>query len=582
MYIRDAQGQLRWIPSQAVAQATPMTHRQAIQNHLRNQIQREEWDRFNAPPPEDNIHFQEDPHQHYTGPHSIYSNNYSNLIYQGHVPADPPIPQVIHPTPFQRHPRSRSTNITSYIGSSDGFSKTRSMEYNDMKTVEEEFYTATNIDCMNTLFGSAIKPNSCNRLNISTDEVEFDDPVPSNFVQPEITNAFQCNGIRGPGKKFNYSYDEESNHIKAHEESLHIGSKTRLKKTQRTTTTPKNSISKNAFQFNANERQDGYVGSSKSSQIHNTLPVVSLPDRMNMKEVYPLEDVISSHDSYEELSYIVDTISVAKEKNPHGIDIIVKKIMTIKMEENDMSGMFKKRSDTLSTEDVDENYSKPRYYQNMDRIETQDGAQDNERVSEMNFTIKDQAELEENVNNIKYSKTCYNQNMDRLETRDGVQDNERVTETNFTIKDQVELEENTNNVCLKRIGNANHNISNEDYPSFDEPEPTATPESESESDNSTEINAQYSNSSTCPLAKSSPDGENRQREANYFPQVERMSSIKQSSTGKTTEHSTKMHMEHNITTKISKNGTSSRCSKRVIVEPCASQSYWAIEEVASC
>jgi len=536
MYIRDAQGQLRWIPPQLVATATPIAHRQAIQNNLRNQIQREEWNRFNAPPPEDNIYFH-DPHQHYTGPPSLYNSNKSsienapmianhgNLLYQGHAPVDPPIPRVIHSTPFQRHPRSRSTPITPYLGSSEGFSKTRSMEFNDMKTVEEEYHTAANIDCMNTLFGSAaIMPNNgislarntglihCNRLNISTDEVEFDDPTPSNFVQPEITNNIQCNGIRGPGKKFNYSYDKESDHIKAHEEFLHIVSETKRRKTPCATPTPKNIISQNTSELNADERQGGYVGSSKSPQIHNALHMVLTSGRTNRKEVYPLEDVISSHDSYEKLSYIVDTISVAKNQIPQGIDIIVKKIMTMKMEENDMSDNFKKRSDASSAEDVEEKYSKPRH-----------------------------------------------QNMDRIETRYGAQDNKRITGTNFTIKDQAELEENVNNICLNKIGSAGHNISNEDYPSFDEPEPTTElelkPEPELEPDvNRTEINAQHSNSSTCTLSTSSIGRENRQKESNCFPQVENMSSVKHRGNRKKIEHFTKMHMEHNITTENSKMG----------------------------
>ena len=452
MYIRDAQGQLRYIPPQGVAPVEPqMAHRQAIQNHLRNQIQQEEWNRFNAPPPEDNQdqqqrftgppspyfqdqqqHFAEPPssyfqdqQQHFTEPPSPFSTsmapggnapmfaNHGNMIYPGqqtYNQADPPIPRVIHSTPDQRYSHTTHNNISSPLGSPVGFGNTRSMQYSNVNTVNEEFDNDVNIGCMNILFWSASKPNHnhemspdrntvsirCNRLNIST-----------NCVRPEGTNAFQCNGIRGPGKKFNYSYDKESDYIKTHEEYLPVVSQNqgintpRVTTTMTTTMTPKNATSRDTFQFNAPERQAVYVESAKALQIHNAPPVVLSSAHANKKGAYPLEDVLINHDSYGELSCIVDTISVMTEKQPpQGIDIIVTESVTAKSEGNDMTNMQYhsdeqrnklKTSDAISTGDVEEILSKPRYNQNIDTIEKRDRT-NNHRINETEFTTREQAE----------------------------------------------------------------------------------------------------------------------------------------------------------------------------------------------
>ena len=601
MYIRDAQGQLRYIPPQGVAPVEPqMAHRQAIQNHLRNQIQQEEWNRFNAPPPEDNLyhqdqqqrfteppspyfrdqqqHFAEPPssyfqdqQQHFTEPPSPFSNsmapggnapmfaNHGNMIYPGqqtYNQADPPIPRVIHSTPDQRYSHTTHNNISSPLGSPVGFSNTRSMQYSNAKTANEEFDNDVDIGCMNILFGSASKPNHnnemspdrntvsirCNRLNIST-----------NCVRPEGTNAFQCNGIRGPGKKFNYSYDKESDYIKTHEEYLPVVSQNqgintpRVTTTMTTTMTPKNATSRDTFQFNAPERQAVYVESSKALQIHNAPPVVLSSAHANKKGAYPLEDVLINHDSYGELSCIVDTISMMTEKQPpQGIGIIVTESVTTKSEGNDMTNMQyhsgEQRNKLKTTANMQYHSDEQR-----NKLKTSDAISTGD-VEEILF------------------KPRYNQNIDTIEKRDRT-NNHRINETEFTTREQAEIVENIRNICLEKSSSIPKDINDEDYPSFDEPEPEPEPDT-----NITEIHE---------IDAQQPK-ENRQIDANHPPQLASFTK----STGKAKEakeQSTKIHhVKHNMTIINSKNGTTTRTSKRVHAKKAPSQNYLVIEEVASC
>jgi hypothetical protein len=119
MYIRDAQGQLRYIPPQGVERgvapvAPQMAHRQAIQHHLRNQIQQEEWDRFNAPPPEDNLYYQ-DQQQHFTEPPSPYFQD-----QQQHF-TEPPSPYFQDQQQHFTEPPSPYSNNMAPVGNAPMF-----------------------------------------------------------------------------------------------------------------------------------------------------------------------------------------------------------------------------------------------------------------------------------------------------------------------------------------------------------------------------------------------------------------------------------------------------------------------------
>ena len=115
MYIRNAQGQLMWIPPKGYTQ--PQSQPQPtqatlgiLQQHMREEMQKDAWAQFNAPPPKDNVYF-EDQFSRFEGStvngyHSVAPScnsptmaNHGNMMYRGQQhPYNPPIPQVINPS----------------------------------------------------------------------------------------------------------------------------------------------------------------------------------------------------------------------------------------------------------------------------------------------------------------------------------------------------------------------------------------------------------------------------------------------------------------------------------------------------
>lgn len=205
--------------------------------------------RFNAPPPADVLHFH-DQSSYYDG--SVISNSYHNnmvpqgnspmvanrggMMYRGQQPynqMDPPIPRVIVSPQVIHSPMTTPRNA--YVRPNGVAPPYRNnghpMPNNDMAamTKKEDEYRRDgdnyiNANCMNTFFGSSVKSKrrngrksrvlGCDALNISTSgDVEIDFGMQTNCTRPHrLTshNAFQCSGIRGVGKKFNYSYDESN------------------------------------------------------------------------------------------------------------------------------------------------------------------------------------------------------------------------------------------------------------------------------------------------------------------------------------------------------------------------------------
>lgn len=165
MYIRNAQGHLMWIPPQNIPPA-PITL-QTIQQNVRYQIQRDEWMRFNAPPQEDNLHFQ-DQYSNYQGSLSNGYHNVSvtkvanrrNMTHLGQQPynrMDPPIPSVIHSTPVFTDSRYNSGANGTIIPptSLEASDSIDHRSHNKTKLIEDEFIPETN-SCMRTIFGSSI------------------------------------------------------------------------------------------------------------------------------------------------------------------------------------------------------------------------------------------------------------------------------------------------------------------------------------------------------------------------------------------------------------------------------------------
>jgi len=336
MYIRNAQGQLMWIPPQGYNTQPPppaLPTLQALQQNMRQQMQRDEWAQFNAPPAQDNLYFSDDV-SHYEGtPSSGFQQvapSMAHMVHRGQQPFNPmnnpPVPQVLNSSPMLMSPRppnpaqfrgppsvvggpssfrgppsvvgpSRagppsvvgvSRGLPSVVGPSprgppsvvgplprgppsvvgpsafrgppsvvgfggppsvvgtsenfvrrgppsvvvetpENFESSENFPlsplHEEIKLVEEEFVPMPQVTCMNTIFGSSLdmygSPKNhrsrkvalmnCNALNVSIssddDEELGRDSLSYTSHRAKHRNLFQCNGVRGPGKRFDYFYE---------------------------------------------------------------------------------------------------------------------------------------------------------------------------------------------------------------------------------------------------------------------------------------------------------------------------------------------------------------------------------------
>jgi hypothetical protein len=281
MYIRDAQGRLRWIPPPTFVDPHMMTapimmvpgpmmshQQQALRNHVQD-----EWAKFNAPPTTDAMHYiREEPFygggvvpntaQNMMPPVAhmpIYNNMNRMQMYhyfhqqrqqqrrqqQQMYNPEPPIPRVITPVHFDidEGPPSSvvfSPSIVSSVEESRSRSRPQSVSRHHHHHNDFEDAAAQNVSCMDTLFGSQVKPlrpTRRNRLDPSTTELDLKIKIPDHYtehlkstgkhhpavarksIQPSqdqnssivkdlVGNpmqVFHCNGVRGPGTKFDYS-----------------------------------------------------------------------------------------------------------------------------------------------------------------------------------------------------------------------------------------------------------------------------------------------------------------------------------------------------------------------------------------
>ncbi|KAG7353824.1 hypothetical protein IV203_003179 [Nitzschia inconspicua] len=246
MYLRDSQGRLRWFPpaSQGLDPfADPGGHSYAYQQALiRQQLQHEEWMRFNAPPVGDRVHFDAGVP---TGPR-LPPMSMGHMISMQHEPG---FFQTSQPPAFGLgaipSPRANLDHLTpspraavALAGGSPAqvklpLSPRKIAQVSSSKTMNPVLPAAPNVSCMDTLFGSQVQhqyPNvsgivACNQFDPPSDQ-GFDIKLPSHYNIDRFVDAarkisdesssprklpnpmqiFQCNGIRGPPKKFDYSF----------------------------------------------------------------------------------------------------------------------------------------------------------------------------------------------------------------------------------------------------------------------------------------------------------------------------------------------------------------------------------------
>ncbi|KAL3914798.1 MAG: hypothetical protein SGILL_005950 [Bacillariaceae sp.] len=208
MYLRDAQGNLRYFPPQAQGFDPFMDNRGPVQAMpqmmIRQHMQQDEWTRFNAPPPNESMHYQAEQRQHNMAPspraapmsmgHMIAMQGDPRFFNQG-MRAPPP-PVMVEPGCFPAH-------VPSPMNSPNGRSQSRMQEYE-----------AAQPGCMDTLFGSQVKSDK--KASDPPTDTAFGIKLPSHyskFMASEGTKnkekpspmgnamqVFHCNGVRGPGK----------------------------------------------------------------------------------------------------------------------------------------------------------------------------------------------------------------------------------------------------------------------------------------------------------------------------------------------------------------------------------------------
>jgi hypothetical protein len=252
MYLRDSKGRLKWFPpaSQGLDPfADPGGPSYAMQYAMiRQQMQQEEWMRFHAPPTGDQVHFQTKAPAEYVAVRppvsmgqriSIGHNptgrsfNEGNYLPFGSGPAPRPHLELPHPSPRLAAHVIRNPTPTPPMPRNVRSAPTPN---------EEDFPPDGNVSCMNTLFGAQVKQHHrsvsgtmlCNQAYpLSTPELDI--KLPSHYhmarLMPDETNntavpipestkpsnpestkpsnpmqLFLCNGVRGPPKKFDYSF----------------------------------------------------------------------------------------------------------------------------------------------------------------------------------------------------------------------------------------------------------------------------------------------------------------------------------------------------------------------------------------
>jgi hypothetical protein len=253
MYLRDSQGRLRWFPPAAQGLdpfADPGDQTYAMHHAMiRQQMQQEEWMRFNAPPAGDQMHFDAGAaptefapaasrHPVSMGTMISMGNDprfFNNGLYPPNGPGAMPFPRQQFQLPSPS-PRGETGAFAGGPLAPDQMplSPRKNNRTPPSKSKMAVLPSDTNVSCMNTLFGSQVKPQypnvsgimACNQVDPPFNpEVDFKLPPHFNMDRfasgaskktPENTTGmsklsnpmqvFHCNGVRGPPKKFDYSF----------------------------------------------------------------------------------------------------------------------------------------------------------------------------------------------------------------------------------------------------------------------------------------------------------------------------------------------------------------------------------------
>jgi hypothetical protein len=479
--------------------------------------------RFHAPPSGDQLHYVRH-EQYYSGPvppppahmmppvgHMPMYNGMQRMQIHHHqqqqMYTEPPIPRVITPVTHTREEGPPSTVVfsPSMMSSDESRSRSVSQYHNDFEEV-----AAPNVSCMNTLFGSSVKTQHrnesrvssmaairCHQLDPSTAELELSIKLPDYYTDhlkstgvnvveedsvgpsleasvvgsPMVANpmqAFHCNGVRGPGKKFDYSCTSPG-----------IGGQA----------IPAPLPAKGLLAELADK--EGIVDPSTSAGL------------ANQTTDSPSAGQISPHDSFDNNSYLVETRYMPKKKRSSqdatdkyaaNIKDTGKKLPIYSRDDNNKKDARKKTPSPTSAQDsVDKSINEKRRTNSDDVLEA--GARKAKGSS-----------IKSDRSNGKVDRRRHHVQWDDEEAYNGEKEQQHEGPI-FSAKDQAALAKSIREICLERIGRAPSDLDYlEEYPSFDEHQSEPAPavvvkkkevhfEDEISSDASGENNPEHANNS---------------------------------------------------------------------------------------
>ncbi len=269
----------------------------------------------------------------------------------------------------------------SVIGETENFPL--SPLHEEIKLIKEEYVPETNVSCMSTIFGSSVDLYNnekrsrkvglmnCDALNISISSGDDEDLSYSSH-RKNAKKFFQCNGVRGPGKRFDYFYEskrsdstDSERDTKSTASSEHEGTEKSLDDYVDTLRMDKMKITEQEI---ANNVQTNNVTSPRLYDEDTNGPVVSRDCRENLGS-YSTGGAVAEDDSIDDRSGIIDEPPMARNLANHARNVAdqeavkrVKKPFSTHVQVEDCRDEVETRDEEDSREDSTENERKVKNY----------------------------------------------------------------------------------------------------------------------------------------------------------------------------------------------------------------------------
>ena len=562
MYIRNSRGQLVWIPPQESLQAA-QTALESMQQNMRQQMQRDEWMRFNAPPVDDNLCF----HDQYSVYEGSLSHGYHNVVHQSHSPAmshngnpvyngqqpynqvDPPIPRVINSTQAIPRPHQNVAPIPQVIRSIPAFPNPRQAVGGDIMTQSSR--------------GSHPNPRlQGHRTNMGPDMITTVPRVI--YSEPKLQGTRQNNGadmmaqispsinstpiVRGPRQRiggdlmglksntpevFNTVYHQSQNNIDViEEESIYDPSQNKFHMVQ-----DEESIydpSRNKIHMVQDEFIPEVNTSCLSTIFGSSIGLYELKPRSrkaHMINCNALNLSISDGDDSDLSSFITHSEKSDSSIKSDGVRGLGKKIDHVGEQKSvlvDKEALSKETTvmNPKNTSQMGDSIISKSELGNQEKIEDNVASKSFQNEAELSLLTSERENIESCLSTNAIAEQTseeYSSVVPQAHTVDSRRDQTRIQQVNSDpsnvgnisdVRKHSNVGSITTDMCKSRdIMTMKGLIIEEEYPSFDEP---AKPKNDV-------VNNIDQSTYTCPSTESVSDGENTQKNANVDPTVERMS-----------------------------------------------------------